>query len=82
MVTTLLSYLSHSQVWALQEGTLLHVGGRTNRATVEFSLELDRILNSIPERLLSSAAAPTGGAGDANLGNGHSVAPSGKLIGK
>lgn len=81
MVTTLVSYLSHSQVWALQEGSLLHVGGRTNRATVEFNLEMDRILNSIPERLLvNPAAAPADEAvEDATLGNGKPVVPSGKL---
>lgn len=50
MITTLVSYLSHSQVWALQEGSLLHVGGRSNRATVTFALELDDLMNSIPEQ--------------------------------
>ena len=32
MITTALSYLSHSQVWALQQGSLLHISGKTNRA--------------------------------------------------
>ena len=49
MITSIISYLSHSQVWALQEGSNLHVGGRTNRATVEFKAEYNNILNSIPE---------------------------------
>ena len=49
MITTLVSYLSHSQVWALQEGSLVHVGGRSNRATVTFALELNDLMNSIPE---------------------------------
>lgn len=51
MITTLVSYLSHSQIWALQEGSLLHVGGRSNRATVTFALELEDIMKSIPEQL-------------------------------
>ena len=56
MITTLVSYLSHSQVWALQEGSLLHVGGRSNRATVTFALELDDLMNSIPEQRPSAEA--------------------------
>lgn len=50
MITTLVSYLSHSQIWALQEETMLHVGGRTNRATIAFAGELSTILDSVPDR--------------------------------
>lgn len=49
-VTTLVSYLSHSQVWALQQGSTLHVGSRTNRATVQFGKEMEAVLDSMPER--------------------------------
>lgn len=49
MITTLLSYLSFSQIWVLQEGGDLHVGGRTNRADVEFENELNKILDDVPE---------------------------------
>jgi cytochrome c biogenesis protein len=31
MLTSFLSFVSHSQVWALQQGTTLHVGGRTTK---------------------------------------------------
>lgn len=31
MLTSFLSFVSHSQVWALQEGSTLHVGGRTTK---------------------------------------------------
>lgn len=49
MLTSIVSYLSHSQVWALQDGKDLHVGGRTNRATIEFRDELSGILDAVPE---------------------------------
>ncbi|GMH32771.1 hypothetical protein BSKO_00605 [Bryopsis sp. KO-2023] len=49
MLTTLLSYLSHSQVWALQVGRDVHVGGKTNRATVEFEDELSTVIDRVPE---------------------------------
>ena len=56
MVTTLVSYLSHSQIWALQQGSSLHVGGRTNRATFTFMQELEDMLQAMPERLPPSSA--------------------------
>ncbi|GLC35607.1 copper chaperone [Pleodorina starrii] len=49
MVTTLVSYLSHSQVWALQQGPNLFVTGRTNRARLAFEREMDSLLNAVPE---------------------------------
>ena len=53
MVTSFLSPLSHSQVWAVQSegggGGVLHVGGRSNRAKEEFKSELDDVLNQLPE---------------------------------
>ena len=50
MITSLVSYVSHSQVWALQKDCKLHVGGRTNRATVMFEEELSSILIALPKR--------------------------------
>lgn len=49
MVTSFLSLLSHSQVWAIQEESAIVVGGKSNRAKEEFRTELDDILNSVPE---------------------------------
>ena len=57
MITTLVSYLSHSQIWALQEEAMLHVGGRTNRATIAFAGELSTILDSVPDRGSSQSSA-------------------------
>ena len=56
MITTLVSYLSHSQIWALQEEAMLHVGGRTNRATIAFAGELSNILDAVPDRKSSSTS--------------------------
>ena len=49
MVTSFLSLLSHSQIWAIQEENAIVVGGKSNRAKEEFRTELDEVLNSVPE---------------------------------
>ncbi|WP_448573571.1 cytochrome c biogenesis protein [Trichothermofontia sp.] len=40
MLGVVMSYVSHSQIWALQQGNRLYLGGRTNRAQVAFEREL------------------------------------------
>ena len=70
MITTLVSYLSHSQIWALQEGDWLHVGGTTNRATLSFTNEMEDMLNDVPELRQPQAAALQQAA--AENGNGNS----------
>jgi cytochrome c biogenesis protein len=52
MVGVMMSYVSHSQVWALAEGGTVYVGGRTNRAQVAFEREL---LGLLEERLGKTA---------------------------
>lgn len=42
-----MSYFSHSQIWALQKGDRLYVGGKTNRAQVAFEREVLDILNGL-----------------------------------
>ncbi|WIA34251.1 hypothetical protein OEZ86_012602 [Tetradesmus obliquus] len=49
MITTLISYVSHSQVWALQQGSDVVVVGKSNRAKVLFAKELDSALDTVPE---------------------------------
>jgi cytochrome c biogenesis protein len=39
MVSTLLSYITYSQVWIVQKNTQLFIGGATNRALFDFELE-------------------------------------------
>ena len=47
MVSTMMSYVSHSQIWALKEGDRCYIGGSTNRAQVTFERELLEILDSV-----------------------------------
>ncbi|MGB7443314.1 MAG: cytochrome c biogenesis protein [Coleofasciculaceae cyanobacterium] len=47
MLGVIMSYFSHSQVWALQKGDLFYVGGRTNRAQVTFEREVIEILEEL-----------------------------------
>jgi cytochrome c biogenesis protein len=59
MLSVIMSYVSHSQVWALLVDGQLSVGGRTNRAQILFERELVVILeqanNSVfPERVLTN----------------------------
>lgn len=47
MVGVMMSYVSHSQIWALQQDGSLYVGGRTNRAQVAFERETIEILEQL-----------------------------------
>ncbi|MBW4647450.1 MAG: cytochrome c biogenesis protein [Kastovskya adunca ATA6-11-RM4] len=57
MVGVIMSYVSHSQIWALQkgdreaspEGYHFYVGGRTNRAQVVFEREIVEVLERLSE---------------------------------
>nr|AKF43185.1 cytochrome c biogenesis protein [Pelargonium tetragonum] len=62
MLTTCVSLLSHSQIWALQDGSTVFIGGKTNRAKPEFTSEVNRLLDRVPEIVeVSSKSAATGG---------------------
>ncbi|MCF4968652.1 cytochrome c biogenesis protein [Nostoc sp. CMAA1605] len=47
MLGTVMSYFSHSQIWALKTGDRLYIGGKTNRAQVAFEREVLEILDSL-----------------------------------
>ncbi|HEY9803884.1 MAG TPA: cytochrome c biogenesis protein [Leptolyngbyaceae cyanobacterium] len=47
MLGVVMSYFSHSQIWALQKGDRLYIGGKTNRAQVAFEQEVLDILDSL-----------------------------------
>ena len=47
MLGVVMSYVSHSQIWALQSNGHLYVGGRTNRAQVAFEREVVEILDQL-----------------------------------
>lgn len=56
MLTTCISFLSHTQIWALQDGTSVVVGGKTNRAKGEFPDDMNFLLDQVPEIVDSSAS--------------------------
>ncbi|OWM83787.1 hypothetical protein CDL15_Pgr004218 [Punica granatum] len=60
MLTTCISYLSHAQIWAMQDGTAVVVGGKTNRAKAEFPEEMNRLLDRVPEIVESPSKNPEG----------------------
>ena len=45
MVSTLISYITYSQVWIIQKEQKIFIGGNTNRAVFEFELEFFKLLN-------------------------------------
>jgi cytochrome c biogenesis protein len=54
MLSVVMSYVSHSQIWTLQKGDKLYVGGRTNRAQVTFEREVIEILEQLSDRTRSA----------------------------
>lgn len=47
MLSVLMSYVSHSQIWAWQESDRVYIGGKTNRASVTFEREMLDILDKL-----------------------------------
>lgn len=47
MLGVVMSYVSHSQIWALQKDGHFYVGGKTNRAQVAFEREFIEVLDRI-----------------------------------
>lgn len=62
MISVLMSYVSHSQIWGLYQGGKLYLGGTTNRAQVTFEREflglLDRLVTPSLE-ITSAEIAPS-----------------------
>lgn len=50
------SSLVHLKIWALQDGTSVIVGGKTNRAKAEFPDDMNRLLDQVPELVESSVS--------------------------
>ena len=57
MLGVIMSYVSHSQVWALQVGDRLYIGGKTNRAQVSFESELIDVTNVVDQGAIASSVA-------------------------
>jgi cytochrome c biogenesis protein len=52
MLSVMMSYISHSQVWALLENETLYLGGRTNRGQILFERELVEVVSLLqPETI-------------------------------
>lgn len=47
MISVMMSYVSHSQIWALKESDRLYIAGKTNRAKVTFEREIVAILDDL-----------------------------------
>ncbi|MFB2936355.1 cytochrome c biogenesis protein [Aerosakkonemataceae cyanobacterium BLCC-F154] len=47
MLGVIMSYISHSQIWALETDGKLYFGGRTNRAQVAFEREIIEVLQQL-----------------------------------
>ncbi|KAK2665258.1 hypothetical protein Ddye_003832 [Dipteronia dyeriana] len=61
MLTTCISYLNHAQIWALQDGTSVVVGGKANRSKGDFPDEMNRLLDKVPEIVESSISKQSDG---------------------
>ncbi len=61
MLGVVMSYVSHSQIWALEQGDpakqvlphRFYLGGRTNRAQVSFEREIVEIIEELQEKAIS-----------------------------
>lgn len=49
MLGVMMSYVSHSQIWGLQQDGRVYIGGRTNRAQVTFEREFLGILDQLEQ---------------------------------
>ena len=65
MIGVVVSYISHSQVWALQTAETLYVGGRTNRAQVSFEREMVSVLDNITAEPVNPTQPESGAEKDA-----------------
>ncbi|MBD2204600.1 cytochrome c biogenesis protein [Calothrix sp. FACHB-1219] len=61
MLGVVMSYFSHSQIWALKTGDRLFVGGKTNRAQVAFEQQVLDILEQLNNPSQSKVKTPASG---------------------
>lgn len=59
MLGVIMSYISHSQIWALEKDGKLYIGGRTNRAQVAFEREMIDVLQQLKTSSPQVSAAET-----------------------
>jgi cytochrome c biogenesis protein len=58
MLSTLMSYISHSQVWGLWQDGKIYLGGVTNRAQVAFEREFLTLLENLATPAIAPIATP------------------------
>ncbi len=58
MISVLMSYVSHAQIWALQVDDRLYIGGKTNRALVTFEREMLELLEQLNQSNPASLVDP------------------------
>ena len=46
MISTLISYITYSQIWVIKQNKNLFIGGTTTRATFEFEIEFFKLIKS------------------------------------
>ncbi|EKQ68280.1 ResB protein required for cytochrome c biosynthesis [Leptolyngbyaceae cyanobacterium JSC-12] len=56
MLGVLMSYVSHSQIWALQQDGNCYIGGKTNRAQVTFEQEMLSLFDQLDQQRAKEAA--------------------------
>jgi cytochrome c biogenesis protein len=61
MLGVVMSYFSHSQIWALKKGDRLFVGGKTNRAQVAFEQQVLEILEKLANSSETQVTEPASG---------------------
>lgn len=58
MLGVMMSYISHSQIWALQAGDRFYIGGKTNRAQVTFEQEILTLLDQLSQPTAAETPVP------------------------
>ncbi|MEL6438546.1 MAG: cytochrome c biogenesis protein [Cyanobacteria bacterium J06621_8] len=56
MLGVMMSYFSHSQIWALEQDNHFYLGGKTNRAQVSFEREILEIIDQLEQEYQNSVS--------------------------
>ena len=59
MIGVVMSYFSHSQIWALEQDESFYFGAKTNRAQVSFEREMLEVIDNLSEETKSSDISKT-----------------------
>ena len=59
MIGVVMSYFSHSQVWALEQGDRFYFGAKTNRAQVSFEREMLAVIDELSDAETNSTVEPS-----------------------